>query len=860
MGRYYWRPNVAAAVDYGNVDTDGSGTVLGDNSDSTRKKYFDDSGSILTFNLPSPSVIPLGREIIAVRVGHRQVNDLLLFNGWPRSYLRINGKAQANTVAYKQDGYSGSAREILGAALYNKNLAPWSWADCDTMGAETGAAKGEIGPNKGNRWCIATEVFIQLVYNDPVPVPSAPYPANNENINTSSVQFSAKAPASQSEQPVRTVFQVSRVNTFDDDDVRTFVGGLNDKTASDSRSYYVSDPLAGDGSSYTNLGPGTWFMRIKNRDFRNSESAWGATTSFNIVHGPLPGATLIDPVRDSVINSPYKMRGARIATQPQGGRRVGVTWQFATDENFTENVVQWTNSSGGTFVANVDNPFDIYYDPKPRPETESGKHGPTVGVDDPTQYLKQGIWYGRVRATDVYGQSGTWSGSLPFTVTHPPVPRDLIPTGGVSFDQAEAPVKWQFGDPWTEDYQTSYRMRVYDQSNNLVQDTDKTVSGLSRATMSVPGTLHRQMLTIAVDIWDADDIPSASVNQLVGICRLSTAPQTTLTFPGIDETIVSGQPNFTWTSVFAAAGIMQKSFQIKVKEIATGKQVYDSGVIITSAESHMPTRPILKNLFGYQVALTVVDSENLGKTIYQNFATNFERPEIVVATEDHSSYMSEGYVTVNWPSGNPDPFFKEWRIYRKRADETDDQYILAGVVNDSSVKTFDDWLIAGNDNFVYSVVQVAYRFGSPVESEHNPTAQFYVYSENYWLIVEDKPELNIRVAISADRYTDNREMADYNIINGGRRRAYGTKYGKSGNLTAKIRHSNGMSASMFIRKMGMVADNNHSVYMRDPFGGVTLIGLGELSFDRLAGVGESEYGDLDIPYIEVGRPDFNVPQ
>ena len=403
-------------------------------------------------------------------------------------------------------------------------------------------------------------------------------------------------------------------------------------------------------------------------------------------------------------------------------------------------------------------------------------------------------------------------------------------------------------------------MRVYDASNNQVQDTGKVSSGLTRADMDIPMSLHRTIVKIAIDTWDADDIPSSSVNQLVGTALLSTAPKTTITFPGVNETIVSGQPNFTWESIFAASGISQKSFQIKVKEIATGKQVYDSGSIVTTSQVHMPTRPILKNLFGYQVALTVIDSENLGKTVYQNFSTNFERPEIVDSTEDHSQYVERGFITINWPTGNPDPFFKEWRVYRKRVSESDDQYVLAGTIEDSSVRTFDDWLIAGNDEFVYSVVQVAYRFGSPVESEHNPTLPFYVYSDYYWLIVDEKPELNMRVSVTADRYTDNREMADYNIIGGGRRRSYGTTYGKSGNLTAKVRHSAGMSASVFVRKLRMVADNNHSVYMRDPFGSVTLIALGEISFDRLAGVGESEFGDLDIPYVEVGEVDFSVPQ
>ncbi|USH45022.1 minor tail protein [Gordonia phage Camerico] len=854
MGRYYLRPNTAAAVDYGSVDTDGSGTVLGDNNDGTGKKYFADSGSILTFPVPSPTIVPTGRSIIAVRVGHRQVNTLALFNGWVSTYLRYKNKREETTRAYKQDGYSGSAREVLGPALYNKELAPWTIEDIGLMGAETGAAVGEIGPNKNNRWCVATEVFIQVIWNDPVPVPSSPYPANNQVIDTSSVQFSAQAPAPQSEQPVQTVFQVCRVNTFDDNDVRNFIGGLNGDVAPTARSYYVSEPLK---NSYTNLGPGDWYLRIKNRDYLGNESAWGATTKFNITHTALPIPSLMDPLNGQSVNSPYRNRRAKISTQPSGGRRVGVTWQFSKQSDFSGATVQWTNSAEGTFVASSEFPFEIAYDPTPNAEIEAGLNGGKVAVDDPSQYLSQGTWYARVRCTDVWGQSGAWSGSLSFTVTHPPVPTLLIPSGGVSFDQAEAPVRWSFTDPWPGDTQTAYQMRVLDASSNVLQDTGKTASGVSKAMMNVPTSFLRQILTVTIDTWDADDVKSLLASRLTGTLRLSKAPVTTIIFPGVDESIDSGQPNFQWSSVFAAAGITQKSFRLKVTDRATGKLMYDSGLIGGTATSHLPTRPILKNLAGYQVELEITDSEDLSKKVYQNFSTNFDRPESVISTVETGGYRDYGYTEINWPTGNPDPFFKEWRVYRRKAEAiSDDDVTLAGVVEDPDIRFFHDWLIAGAGEFVYSVVQVAYRYGSLVESEHVFTAPFYIYSESFWLIVPTNPNLNVKLhSVKGDKYTSNREIADYNIIRGGRRRAYGGKLGKSGNLTVAVRNRQGMTASEFIDAVEAVADNQYSLFMRDPFGRVTQVALGELSNDRLPGVGTNEFGDIDIPYVEVGGSD-----
>lgn len=854
MGRYYHRPNTAAAVDYGSVDTDGSGTVLGDNNDATKKKYFSDAGSILTFPVPSPTIVPTGRQIIAVRVGHRQRNELALFNGWVSTYLRYNNKRESSTRAYKQDGYSDNVREILSPPLYNKELAPWTLADIEKMGAETGAAVGEIGPNKKNRWCVATEVFIQVIWNDPVPVPTSPYPANNQVVDTSSVQFSAVAPPPQAEQPVQTVFQVCRVNTFDNDDVRNFIGGLNGDVSPTARSYYVSNVLE---SSYTNLGPGDWYLRIKNRDYLGNESAWGATTKFTITHTPLPTPSITDPIQNQVINSPYRIRRARISSQPSGGRRVGVTWQFAKASDFTGPTVQWTNSAEGTFVATSEWPFDISYDPTPNPEVEPGKNGGKVSVDDPAQYLSQGTWYARVRCTDVWGQSGAWSGSVQFSVTHPPVPSLMIPSGGISFDQAEAPLRWTFGDPWPGDTQTAYQMRILDGASNVLQDTGKVASGNSRATVNVPNSFLRQLLTATIDVWDADDVKSLVGSQLTGNFRLSKAPITTLIYPVADDAIDSGQPNFQWSNIFAALSITQKSFRIKVTDRATNKLMYDSGTVESTATSHLPTRPILKNLAGYQVELNITDSENLSKSIFVNFSTNFDRPESVVSVVDYSGYRNFGYTEITWPTGNPDPFFKEWRVYRRKADSiSEDDLTLAGVVEDPDIRFFHDWLIAGAGEFVYSVVQVAYRYGSLVESEHVYTAPFYIYSDSFWLIVPTNPNLNIRLqSVKANKWTANREMADYNIIAGGRRRAYGNKLGRSGNLTVAVRDRQGMTATEFTEAVEAVANDQYSLFIRDPFGHVFQVGLGEISGDPMAGVGSSEFADLDIPYVEVGGSD-----
>lgn len=843
MARVILRPILS--VDYGDVDTDGSGVVLGDGNNSTRKKYYAQSGSVNEFSGNfNEALIPSGRQVIAVRAAHRQINDLLVFNGWVESFLRINNQRQANTRAYKQDGYSGSSREIVGPALYDLNRVPWSKERIDSMGTESGSASGEVGPNRSNKWCICTESYIILVTDDDVAVPTVPYPAAGETIATSSVDFSARTLLTQDEQPIQTVFQVSRIATFDDATTKTFVGGLNASVDPLSRSYYVSEPGR---DNFTDLGPGLWRLRIKNRDYRGVESAWSATTTFTITHAALPVPALITPAAGSTVATPYGKRTGRISATPAGERRVGIEWRFSKAADFSTGVVQWKNSSGGEFF----HPKDISYDPTPNPSIKPGLNGPSVSTEDVAQYLSQGIWYGQARAADVYGQTGAWSAATTFTVAHKPVVSGVIPSGGASFDQATAPVRWSFSDPWTGDYQTAYQMIIRDGSDNILQNTGKVLSANARATMNIPSTWYNQIVKIAIDVWDADDVKSDVA--FTSTFRLSHAPVITVTYPAADAAINNGQPNITWTAVFSRAGLTQKSFRHKFTRVDNGKVEFDSGVIVSTATSYLPPNPILKNLVAYQLETTIVDSEDLAGIKLTNFSTDFERPEFVQAWSESSGYSESGYVEVFWPTGNPDPFFMEWRVYRKKDSEPDDAWVLAGTVNDPSVKFFKDWLIAGNEEFVYTVTQAAYRFGSIVESEFDPAPlPFRIFSDAYWLIVKDREELNMRVyGVTADKFTDNRETAEYVIKGGGRRRAYGTRIGYSGNLTVAVRGNEMRTATQMLDDIRDICDNQYSLMMRTPFGNVMQIALGEISIDRMAGVGSQEFADLDIPYYEV---------
>lgn len=845
MGRYTYRPGFS--THYGDTVVSGGGNILGDGNDATGTQYKNDSGSICTYGTFNPSVIPSGRDIIAVKVGHRQVNGGLLgiYNGWIGSYLRVGGSRVPNSYAYKQDGYSDSVREILGPAVYKTGGAGgWAAEEINTMSSDIGAAVGNIGPNTKNRWCAAVESFIAVYYNDPVPVPNTPFPANGATVATSSVNFNATHVAPQDVQPVRTIFQVARDSAFTNS-VKTFVGGLNASVTAGSKSYYNSNR---NDATFTDLGPGLWYLRMKGRDYTDTrESAWSGTTTFTVSHPALPVPTFVAPLNAGTVATPYSVRSASF-TDPAGDRKVGIEWVFSQASDFAGTQVRWWNTKDAGFIGKT-----VSYNPQPSGSTLPGLYGPNVSSEDPPQYLKQGTWYGMVRTRDVYGQWSSWSSVINFTVVHKPYASNYFPQAGQSFDQYATPVRWTFSDPWAGDLQSAYQMIVETTTGVVLQDTGKVTSSVPSAQMNVGSGHLLENLRYSVKLWDLDDVVS-TVNPTQNFL-MSLSPVITLPYPAAEEAIVTGQPTIDWSVTFTG-GSTQKSWKVDFVQADNQVVVHSSGTIANTTTVYTPPRAILKNLINYQVKVTVTDTADLSSTLVRDFTTDFIRPSYCTTGADASEYEENGYVNVYWVA-EPDAFFAEWRIYRKKIDADGlplGDWEFVGTEEDVDARTYRDWSVAGTSHYRYSVTQVAYRFGSLVESDFDEIGErVYLNSSDYWLLVEDDETMNVRLmSVVGDKATDRRESNDFVIIGAGRRVNYGTWIGLEGTLSCQIRQRAGITATEQLRVLRRLSEEKRYVNMRDPFGNVTKISLGEISRDRIAGVGNNEYADIEIPYYEVG--------
>lgn len=842
MSRIIFRPN--QAVDYGTVETNGSGNVLGDGQDNTRKQYYEDSGSILLYPTFDTSIIPDGRSVIAVRAGHRQQNGgslIALHNGWVMGYLRISNQRVGKSKAYNQDGYSTNARAIEGPAIYNTALAPWAAADINKMTTDVGSATGEFGPNTKKLWCICNDSYIILVVDDDVVTPSVNYPADGATIATSSVDFKGNVTVTQNEQPVACVFQVSRSEYFDDETVDTFVGGLV-QTAGQTSNY---DSIVG-RDSYTRLGPGKWYLRCKAKDYRGVESNWGDTTSFNIVHATLPAPAVSNPGPNSTKATPYGYREGVFQITPPGERYVGMEWQFCQNSDFaTGPVVSWKNNAVGRYNAGA-----IGYTSDPDPQVTPGLHGDKVSTDDPDQYLKQGDWYVRIRAVDVWDQAGPWSASHKFTVSHPPVVQQPWPSGEKGFDDDAFPVQWTFGDAWKGDAQSAYRVIVRDPASNVLYDSGKVASPFNTAKVNIGDEWKEQILGLSIQVWDRDDIPSAV---WTGTFRLSTAPFIHLNYPAPDEQIITGQPDLSWTVDFAP-GQSQKSFHIAFIRRDTGNIEYKTAITPGATNFwHAPTA-ILKNMSAYQLALTITDTQDLYTTLLRNFSTNYVRPPTIYCSAYDTNYEEDGYVTILWPSTSVDPQFVEFRLYRKNVDVEGSEWEQIGTVSDPEVWEFHDWSTSGPYKYKYAITQVVMLYGALVESlpdEYGDVIQ--VQSSHYWLILPDREELNTKLYhVTDDKYTDKIESSSHSIMEGGGTRfVYGAPIGMEGSLTAQIKSASPLDAKQQRERIARIQFEMTWCYLRDPFGNYTKVALGEVSVGRIPGVGVSEFVDVEIPYTEV---------
>lgn len=817
------RVNIAGNL-YGNADLVGGSNAFADNSDSTYANI--DTAALFTSQGRAEgkctlwtSTVPAGRTIVAIRPVHRFGQPNTSYRGWPWTYIKTpQGTYYTAAQIMAPDGYQPGVYRTQYGNWYTRNATPWTVEQIEDLALVSTVVDSQY-QSGSNRQFRLTELYLEVAYSEPLIAPSSVQPGGT--IATSNPELSVVLPAPQGGQMVRAIFEVARDTGFTNDK-RTFTTGLSADTAAGARVRYT-DPV--------DLGPGTWYIRAKGRDIVGTETAFTSTTSFTIVHAPLPVPAFTTPAPSSIVVNPYTVRGARVDTAASDNRKVGVELQFAGNPDFTGTTVTSVTDTTGAGAVVTGN----------------------VSVDpgtDPAQRLPQGTVYVRVRAKDRYGQVSAWSGTETFSVQHQPVARNISPTNNAVIDQTVTPVRWTFGDPWSGDSPTAYRIQVYTEAGDQVYDTGKVAGTAIQRILAVPNQYLYQRLRYTVALWDTDDVTSTSLASNYFI--FSTSPQITMSFPAADEVIATGQPTFRWEPGINRPGTAQRSFELKVYNRVSGNLIYTSGVVNSAtAREHTPPQTILSNGGSYQLTLRIVDTDGLNSTLIRNFTASYQAPPQVSLTVDPRTALEGGYVNLDWGLTIPDDYFINWRIYRREAGETD--WTPIATIDDSSVTEYHDWFVPKVGEFQYTVTQVADRFGYVLESSPDENAAInYIRSEDFWIIDPTDEANNIRVySVAGHPYTIEYERSEFIVKGRGRKVNYGTRKGVSGTMECKVRPRSGYTPTDLIRQIENIVDARRVVILRDPFGRAVKMAVGDISVTPMAGTGPDEFADLSIPYLEV---------
>lgn len=651
-----------------------------------------------------------------------------------------------------------------------------------------------------------------------LPVPTAVTPAASSTVTTMTPTLGATLGVDGAGRLQKAEWQLATDSGFTAN-VRSIV-----ELDADLRASGATTEVTPSGSKITfNLGT-TWFVRARSVGNDGTTSAWSAGQSFTLSMAAPPTPTTIIPAAGATVTSNTPTLGATLSAATEG-RTVKAEWQLATDSGFTANVRTITEAAGDLRIS-----------------------GATTEVIPVGSKLFQTLWYIRARAIDQYGQTGSYSASQTFTVAHLPTASPTSPIADTTVLYQTTAFNWTFSDPASGDSQTAYQLIVErNDTGAVVFDTAKTASTSSTRSLTTAnlGSLKDIKLRWKVRVWDLDDVVgNYSAYQLF---TLSDIPVVTITAPTAGQQITTGQPTVTWS---LDAPTTQASRQLVFKRTSDNATVHDSGVLSGTSLSYTPSATILENLTNYSVTVTVVDTNGMSGSSARSFSTLYQVPDTVIFTVDASAYETLGYINIDWSAMIADNFFVDWRVYRRLAGAT--EWDLQNVFTNQSVTNYHDWTATTGDTWEYTVTQTAGRSGAILESVPAASAGVLAVGSHYWLINPVDESTNLKLAnVTSDSYTDDYEEAELIIIGRGRKMNQGTRFGYSGELLCQFRDSDESTARQKRQELQILKRAGATYFLRNPFGDVFEVSVGNLGISRIAGVGTSEFVDVTIPYKEV---------
>lgn len=220
-------------------------------------------------------------------------------------------------------------------------------------------------------------------------------------------------------------------------------------------------------------------------------------------------------------------------------------------------------------------------------------------------------------------------------------------------------------------------------------------------------------------------------------------------------------------------------------------------------------------------------------------------------------------VTLGWTDANIDPDFLAWRVYRKYnkyssdlldIEDTANTWVMIHETTDvDTTYEYRDYFAPLNKQVQYIVVQVVDRSGSQVESTISAPVSVTILGDRYYFV----PAVPIGSiasfeahGVTADGFSREIERETLHVIGRGRQVQVGDDLGYAGSFTIHLRNPDTARSDREFVEL-LCAKGTGKVYVRSPFGDVVLVNFGNPTFNRMAGVGAGDLGDLTLPYVEI---------
>lgn len=342
----------------------------------------------------------------------------------------------------------------------------------------------------------------------------------------------------------------------------------------------------------------------------------------------------------------------------------------------------------------------------------------SYNVVSPTEYLGTGVWYLRARIENSeLSQTTVWTTTITFNESHAPTVVQGGPLGGTFLTYGTGAVNFTFTpvDSAPTDTMSAYELIIERADTGaVVIDTGKVLTtfpnGVPKTvSQTIPSTYKDLQLRWRVAVWDANDTAGAfSIN---AIFYMVDAPTVTMTSPVSPVSV--GSPTVTWT--FAATlGRYQARADVRIVQTESGQVAFADSTTSSTVRSMTPASSILINGKNYFAEVKVTDSVGKVTTVTTPFVASFNPPAILRYDVSSPDIDNLGYVLVDWSNATADSQLVAWRVYRRPTDSTVWERIAE--YTDQTIKQHKDFLVKSYETYVYSVTQVANRFGTNLES------------------------------------------------------------------------------------------------------------------------------------------------